>query len=341
MRLDKLWMVAKKDIAEFRTNKYVLYSIFLMPLLLAVILPVIYLTPFTMISPMNEPLDLGEGGDLPPLMDQVIVNGTYSNSSFLRCELYNVVATDCRFEASNLTNCLVQHSYVGNSTLNASAMFRSNYMGLDTFESTISGSVEIGSVDENVVFLEQFIDFLLMFFIMIPVVLPTLMASYSFVGEKVNRSLEPLLATPTTDAELLLGKAAAIFIPCMLATWLSFVPFVVIVNYLATGVLGHAPLPDLTWIIGVFFIAPLFCIMSISLNVVISSKVSDVRASQQLGSLVVLPLVMFFIIALAGLFNLGPEIMLMLAGVVLIADVAIVYVSLKTFRRESILVRWK
>lgn len=341
MRLDKLLTVARKDIAEFRTNKYVMYSILLMPLLLAIILPIIYLTPFAMTLTSSEPLDVGGEGDLVPLADQVIVNGTYSKTSFLRCQLHNVVATDCRFEASNLTSCLVQRSFVGNSTLNASAMFRSNHIGLTTFDSTISGSVEIGSVDENVEFMKQFINFLLMFFIMIPVVLPTLMASYSFVGEKVNRSLEPLLATPTTDSELLLGKSAAIFIPCMAATWLAFVPFVFIVDYLVSGTLGYAPLPDPLWLIGVFIISPLFCIMSISLNVVISSKVSDVRASQQLGSLVVLPLVMFFIIALAGLFTLGPEIMLLLAGVVLLADVAIVLMSLKTFRRESILVRWK
>jgi len=37
-------------------------------------------------------------------------------------------------------------------------------------------------------------------------VLPIILASYSLVGEKIEKSLEPLLATPITDSELLLGR---------------------------------------------------------------------------------------------------------------------------------------
>jgi ABC-2 type transport system permease protein len=342
MRFDKLWTVARKDLAEFRTNKYVMYSILLMPLLLAVVLPVIYLTPFSMSVSSNTPLDVGNPtAPFEVRVGETITNATLNDTVFERCELVNVVAFNCRFEGSNLTNCLVRDSYVGNSTLNNSAMFHSNFLNLTTINSMHSNSVYIGETSEDESFLLQFIGFLLIFFIMIPVILPTVMASYSFVGEKLNRSLEPLLATPTTDIELLLGKSASIFIPCMLATWLAFIPFVIIVNLLTSGTLGYAPLPDAVWIIGVFLLAPLFCIMSIALNVVVSSRVSDVRASQQIGSIIVLPIVAFFIIALAGLFSLGPEIMLLLSGMVLLIDVGIVYLSLKTFQRENILVRWK
>jgi ABC-2 type transport system permease protein len=340
MRFDKLWVVAKKDLSEFKTNKYVMYSILLMPLLLAVVLPVIYLTPFTMSVSSSEPLDVGDATG-EPLIGLVITNGTYNDTVFDHCQLSNVVANNCRFEGSNLTDCLIRDSYVGNTTLNGSAMFHSNYLNMTTINSMFTGSVDVGGNSADEAFLLQFINFLLIFFIMIPVIIPTVMASYSFVGEKLNKSLEPLLATPTTDAELLLGKSASIFIPCMLATWLSFIPFVIIVDYLTAGPLGYAPLPDAVWIIGVFILAPLFCIMSIALNVVVSSRVSDVRASQQVGSLIVLPVVVFFVVALAGFFSLGPEIMLLLCGVILLVDVGIVYLSLKTFQRENILVRWK
>jgi len=49
------------------------------------------------------------------------------------------------------------------------------------------------------------------FFIIASAVLPTAIAAYSIVGEKVEKSLEPLLATPTTDSEILLGKSIADF----------------------------------------------------------------------------------------------------------------------------------
>ncbi len=336
-----MWVVTRKDLAEFRTNKYVMYSILLMPLLLAVVLPAIYLTPITMSLSSSEPLDVGHPSNVTVLVGEAVTNGTYNDAIFDRCEVTNIVAVNCRFESSNLTDCLVRDSYVGNSTLNGSAMFHSNYVNLTTINAMYTSSVDVGGTSQDEVFLLQFINFLLIFFIMIPVIIPTVMASYSFVGEKLNKSLEPLLATPTTDSELLLGKSASIFIPCMLATWMSFVPFAIIVDYLTAGPLGYAPVPDAVWIIGVFILAPLFCIMSIALNVVVSSKVSDVRASQQIGSLIVLPVVVFFVVALAGFFSLGPEIMLLLSGLVLLIDAGIVYLSLKTFQREKILVRWK
>lgn len=341
MRTDKLWVVVSKDLAEFRTNKYIMYSLIFMPLLLAVVLPVIYLVPLTMSVPGNDPLDVGGPGNSTVLVGEIVNNGTYRDTLFERCEVSSIVAVNCRFESSNLTDSLVRDSFVGNTTLNGSAMFRSNYLNVTAINSTVSGSVDVGGASADESFLLQFINFLLIFFIMVPVITPTVMASYSFVGEKLNKSLEPLLATPVTDAELLLGKSASIFIPCMLATWLSFVPFVILVDYLTVGALGYAPLPDAVWMIGVFILAPLFCVMSIALNVVISSKVSDVRASQQIGSLIVLPVVAFFVIALVGFFSLGPEIMLLLSGIVLLIDVGVAYLSLRTFQRESILVRWR
>ncbi len=341
MRFDKIWIVAKKDLAEFRTNKYVMYSILLMPLLLSIVLPTIYLAPFSSLVSNNQPLDVGHSLNMTVIDDQTLSNGTYTNTTFNYCDLTDIVAINCRFEGSNVINSLVRDSYMGNSTLNGSALFHSNYWNVNYVGSTVSNSIDISGQSSDQAFLLQFINFLLIFFIMIPVILPTVMASYSFVGEKLNRSLEPLLATPTTDSDLLAGKALSIFLPCMVMTWLSFIPFVAIVDLFTTKPLGYAPLPDATWLIGVFLIAPLFCVMSIALNVVVSSRVSDVRASQQIGSLVVLPVVVFFVVALAGFFTLGPEVMLLMAGIILLADLGIAFLSLKTFQREQILIRWK
>ena len=67
--------------------------------------------------------------------------------------------------------------------------------------------------------------FMIMFMI-IPLAIPASMSSYSIVGEKVNRSLEPLLATPITTAELLVGKSLAAIIPALAATWIGFSIFI-------------------------------------------------------------------------------------------------------------------
>jgi hypothetical protein len=127
----------------------------------------------------------------------------------------------------------------------------------------------------------------------------------------------------------------------MAATWLSLIPFVILVDVIAGPVIGHYPLPNPIWIVGAFILAPLFCLLSISANVLVSSRVNDVRASQQIGSLIVLPLVAFVIITIAGFITLDLFYMSAFALLIALVDAAVVYLSLKVFRREEILIRWK
>jgi ABC-type Na+ efflux pump permease subunit len=182
---------------------------------------------------------------------------------------------------------------------------------------------------------------LLILLIMTPVTIPTVTASYSFVGEKVNRSLEPLLATPTTDLELLAGKSGSIFAVSMGATWLSFIVAVVLVDILTEPFLGYYPLPNEYWIVGILLLAPGMCLMSILVNVIISSRVNDVRVSQQIGGVLILPVLLFFFFSLAGVLSTALLPMLVFSIIILLADCLIVLLSLRIFNREEILVNWK
>ena len=179
-----------------------------------------------------------------------------------------------------------------------------------------------------------------MYFVLIPSILPSIIASYSFVGEKVEKSLEPLLATPTTDGELLLGKSLAAFVPCMAVTYIAVAIFLPIIDFWSYTTIGILLLPNAYWALLMFVITPLACIMSVLANVIVSSRVSDVRAAQQLGGLVVLPLVFVVIFA-----STTSSTSLILASAVsaalVIADIALFYLSKATFRREEILTKWK
>src|SRR6185369_9700993 len=55
-------------------------------------------------------------------------------------------------------------------------------------------------------------------FLLMPMILPSIIAAYSIVGEKTNHTLEPLLATPVKTWELLAGKMLASLIPSILLT---------------------------------------------------------------------------------------------------------------------------
>ena len=180
-----------------------------------------------------------------------------------------------------------------------------------------------------------------MYFAIIAAILPTVIASYSFVGEKVEKSLEPLLATPTTDGELLFGKSLAAFLPCMAATFIGAACYLSVANTWSYMNLGVFLLPNLNWGIMVGLVAPLACILSVESNIIVSSRVNDVRAAQQLGGLVVLPIIL--VLVLGSMFEfVSPNFLaLTISGVLAIAVAALFYLAKATFRREEILTKWK
>jgi ABC-type Na+ efflux pump permease subunit len=179
------------------------------------------------------------------------------------------------------------------------------------------------------------------YFVIIAAVLPTIIASYSFVGEKLEKSLEPLLATPTTDGELLFGKSLAAFIPCVGATYIGAAIFVIIVDAWSITNLGVLLVPSVYWAIVMGVVTPLVCILSVEANVIISSRVNDIRAAQQLGAFVILPVILVMILATTVQTIPLVTLALILAGGLALADVAMFYVSKATFQREEILTKWK
>jgi ABC-2 type transport system permease protein len=187
---------------------------------------------------------------------------------------------------------------------------------------------------------EQIVSIATLYFVLIASILPSIIASYSFVGEKIEKSLEPLLATPTTDGELLLGKSLASFIPCIGVTFLGAAISAPIIDYWSYTKLGLLLIPNLYWALVIGVIAPLSCIMSVEANIIISSKVNDIRAAQQLGGLVVLPLVFIVIFA-----STSAQLSILLAfGISIglaVADVALFFLSKASFQREEILTKWK
>jgi ABC-2 type transport system permease protein len=343
MRLDKSWIIVRKEMSEFRKNKYILYTLVFMPILMAVVLPTVYLIPLSQLAgtQATEPLPLHI------TINQTITGGNLNatealeNIHFIGTNLTNVVMISCEIEGCNVSTSVIRDSNLTRTTVVHSTVIHSNFVNSTTVNTLATNSVFVGQKGENVGLLTTIVNFLMMFFILIPVIIPTVIASYSFVGEKLNRSLEPLLATPLTDSELLTGKTLSIFVPTMLATWVAFIPFAIIVDLVAGPGLGFTPIPDALWLLAVFVLGPLFCILSILLSVMISARVTDVRSSQQIGGLIVLPVVVFFVVAISGLVTLNVAFMLLFIGIVGLADVGVFFLATKVFAREEILVRWK
>lgn len=185
------------------------------------------------------------------------------------------------------------------------------------------------------------LDTLSFFFVIIASFISTGISSYSIVGEKVEKSLEPLLASPATDDEILLGKYIAAFIPTMIAAYIALAIYMALTDWLTAGYLGYLYYPNLVMAIILLLVAPLTVLLSVGLNVLISSKVNDVRTATQLGTLSSLPFWIIYVGSEIGAISLNDTNLIILAGVLLLAAVVFFYFSRAVFRREEILTKWK
>jgi ABC-type Na+ efflux pump permease subunit len=180
------------------------------------------------------------------------------------------------------------------------------------------------------------------FWLVLAGVIPTTLASYSIVGEKVEKSLEPLLATPTTDGEILLGKGIAAFLPGILSILGGAALFMGLMDWVTWNTMHGPFFPNWNAAIVLFLMVPLAAIMSVEWNVVISSRVNDVRVAQQLGAILALPLAGIYVAGEISIIDLGDTTnLLIIAGALALIDLLFVPIARATFRREEILTKWR
>jgi ABC-2 type transport system permease protein len=128
----------------------------------------------------------------------------------------------------------------------------------------------------------------LLLLLVAPVIMPAAIAAYAVVGERDQGTLEPVLTTPVSREELLLGKAAAALIPSVLVAYVLFAVVVVAVRIGASQVVVDDVWQAPNFLAQALF-APLLAAWSIWVGIAISARSSDVRVAQQLGTLASLP----------------------------------------------------
>jgi ABC-2 type transport system permease protein len=281
VKLDKIRVIMEKEFDEIMKNRLVLCSILLMPLIFAVIVPLLLMLPIAL-SP-----NLAASGNM------TTANNTTS--------------------ASNFTLQL----NIGSGAASA----------LD------------GGPEELIGF---FMMALLPFFMMLPAMLPIIISSYSIIGEKKNRTLEPLLAAPVSVYEIMIGKAISAMIPALLATWVSALLFFSISEGIVYAVFHTFIVPDLAiWLVGLLVLAPLLAFLGILVTLVISSRVNDPRVAQQISVIFLLPLMGLFIVQMSGMLVINAQIIFLLVVAIFVIDAIALRVANTMFDREEILTRWK
>lgn len=176
------------------------------------------------------------------------------------------------------------------------------------------------------------------FFLIIPLMASSVIASDSFAGEKERKTIEALLATPISDGELFLGKMLVSFIPSMIVTSISFLAYSAVFDMLSFGLFnGALLLPNLDWTMLIFGLAPVLALASIGLTVMISAKVKGFREAQQISAILLIPILALVFGQVTGAIIFGPIVITVLIALFVIIDVSVFRIGVELFKREEIL----
>ena len=125
-------------------------------------------------------------------------------------------------------------------------------------------------------------------FLILPLMFSTIIASESFAGERERKTLEALLYSPASDADLFLGKVLVAGTPAVGITWISFFFCTLVTNIAGYQLFGGIWFPLPSWWPLIFWVTPAIAIFGIAITVLISVKVQTFMAAYQTSASTVL-----------------------------------------------------
>lgn len=128
----------------------------------------------------------------------------------------------------------------------------------------------------------------LIYMLVIPVSVPSVLSAYSVVGEREQGTLEPVLITPISREEFLIGKALAAFVPTLVISYVVFGIFLAAAALFAHPVIASAIYAGSHVLVQLLF-TPLLAGWAIWVGIAVSARSTDVRVAQQLSVLGSLP----------------------------------------------------
>jgi ABC-type transport system involved in multi-copper enzyme maturation permease subunit len=178
----------------------------------------------------------------------------------------------------------------------------------------------------------------MLFMLLVPAVVPATISAYAVVGEREQGTLEPVLTTPVSNEEFLLGKALAALVPTLAICYAIFgVVLGSVALFAQPAVSSDAFRASL--LLALVLFTPLIAGWSILVGIATSARSRDIRVAQQIATFASLPPV-----AVVALMNFGviPQSLAvalgLAAGLVLIDSLGWRVVS-AMFDRERLITR--
>jgi len=200
---------------------------------------------------------------------------------------------------------------------------------LDPSLPTLEPSAQWAVISANYIFAPMFL--------IVPLMVTSILAADSLVGEKERKTLEALLYTPMSDAEIFVAKTLVSLIPAQIISLGSFILYGIAANIAGYKVVGELFFPRPNWWPIVFWLSPAFSIAGLGAMVMISSRSKSFVQAQQIAGVLILPIVAWMIAQSSGLFFLGIGAMLWAGLFIWVVGLWLVWVGARTFSREKLI----
>jgi len=176
-------------------------------------------------------------------------------------------------------------------------------------------------------------------YLILPMMVSSVIAADSFAGEKERKTLEALLYTPTTDAELLLGKMLAAWLPALAIGWAGFVLYGTIANVAAWPTMGRLFFPNWMWIALALWVTPAVAGLGLGVTVLVSVRAQSFQDAYQMGAIVVLPIILLLAGQALGVMYFSTWLVLLLGLLVWAIDAVLIWFGARSFRRGELAAR--
>jgi len=190
-----------------------------------------------------------------------------------------------------------------------------------------------GYSQPQMVYAVVLIYFLAPLYLILPLMISSIIAADSFAGEKERKTLEALLYSPATDRELFLAKLLSAWLPALGIAWGGGLLYSIVVNAAGWHIMGRIFFPNTMWALLSLWVAPAIAGLGLSVMVLVSARAKSFQDAYQLGSAVVVPVILLFVAQAAGLFYFNALITLLLGLVLWVVDAWLLRLGGQAFRR--------
>ncbi len=176
-----------------------------------------------------------------------------------------------------------------------------------------------------------------LFFLIIPIMVSSVMAASSFVGEKEKHTLETLLYCPLSVKQIFRSKVLASFLFSMMVTMISFGAMALVLELEFFLLMGRLLLPGLNWLLILFLVSPAVSLIAVTLIVRGSAKAKTIEDSQQRAVFLILPVIFLLVGQFTGILFLNPWMLLGLGLLCAFLAWLLLKNSMKRFTYEMLL----